>query len=241
MGYRLVCFDAGFTLLAPRRSLSDALRSVVAEHGHEVSEQQLHSAWEVADRWFWDDYNRPMNDAWTDDERIDATWRQYHSLMLGELGLADLHDQLIDTILAAQYAPDSWDLYPDVLPSLQELRAAGVRTGILSDWGSNLLPIIAGLGLAPDLDFVLASGAVGLSKPDPAFFRLAATRVGVPPGEALMVGDSYRADIEGARSAGMEAVLIQRPEWRDRREAAPPGVQVIASLAELAPIALGMD
>jgi putative hydrolase of the HAD superfamily len=236
MRYRLVCLDAGFTLLAPRRTLTDALRGVLAEHGHEVTDEQLHRAWEVADRWFWDDYHRPMNDTWGDDQRIDATWRQYHSLMLGELGLADEQHQLIDTILAAQYAPDSWELYPDVLPAILEMRVAGVRLGILSDWGSNLLPIIEELGLAPDLDFVIASGAVGLSKPDPAFFRLAAARAGLPPAEALMVGDSYRADIEGARAAGMDAILIRRPEWRDRRRPVPPGVKVIGSLAELPPI-----
>ena len=87
--------------------------------------------------------------------------------------------------------------------------------------------------MATQLDFVIASGAVGLSKPDPAFFRLAATGAGVPPGEALMVGDSYRADIEGAASAGMDGILIRRPEWRKRREAVPPQARVIASLAEL--------
>jgi putative hydrolase of the HAD superfamily len=236
MRYRLVCLDAGFTLLAPRRTLTDALRGVLAEHGHEVTDEQLHRAWEVADRWFWDDYHRPMNDTWGDDQRIDATWRQYHSLMLGELGLADEQHQLIDTILAAQYAPDSWELYPDVLPAILEMRVAGVRLGILSDWGSNLLPIVEELGLAAELDFVIASAAVGLSKPDPAFFRLAAARAGVPPAEALMVGDSYRADVEGARAAGMDAILIRRPEWRDRRRPVPPGVEVIASLAELPPI-----
>ena len=236
MRYRLVCLDAGFTLLAPRRTLTDALRGVLAERGHETSDERLHRAWEVADRWFWDDYHRPMNDTWADDQRIDATWRQYHSLMLEELGLADQQHQLIDTILAAQYAPDSWELYPDVLPAILEMRVAGVRLGILSDWGSNLLPIVEELGLAAELDFVIASGAVGLAKPDPAFFRLAATRAGMPPAEALMVGDSYRADVEGARAAGMDAILIRRPEWRDGRRPVPPGVEVIASLAELPPI-----
>jgi HAD superfamily hydrolase (TIGR01509 family) len=233
MRYRLVCLDAGFTLLAPRRTLNEALRGLLAEHGHDVSDEALHRAWEVADRWFWDDYHRPENDTWGDDDKIDASWRQYHALMLRELGLEDLGHQLIDTILAAQYAPESWELYPDVMPAIRELRRLGQRLGIVSDWGSNLVPIVEGLGLADKLDFVIASGAVGLSKPDPAFFRLAATRAGVPPGEALMVGDSYRADVEGARSAGMDGILIRRPEWRERRAAAPSEARVIASLAEL--------
>jgi putative hydrolase of the HAD superfamily len=233
MRYRLVCLDAGFTLLVPRRKLDEGLRGLLAEHGREVTDEDLHRAWEVADRWFWDDYHRSASDTWGDDEKIDATWRRYHSLMLGELGLEDPQHALIDAILAAQYAPDSWELYPDVLPAVRELREAGARLGILSDWGSNLLPIIGGLGLAAELDFVIASGAVGLAKPDPAFFRLAATRSGVPAGESLMVGDSYRADVVGAQSAGMDAILIRRPEWSERRESVPPEARVIASLAEL--------
>jgi HAD superfamily hydrolase (TIGR01509 family) len=233
MRYRLVCLDAGFTLLAPLRGLNDALRGVLAEHGHEVTDERLHRAWEVADSWFWDDYHRTENDTWSDDEKIDAAWRQYHALMLRELGLEDLEHRLIDRILSAQYAPEAWELYPDVLPAIHALREMGMRLGIVSDWGSNLLPIIEGLDLSAELDFVIASGAVGLSKPDPAFFRLAATRVGVPPGEAVMVGDSYRADVQGAQSAGMHGILIRRPEWSDRREPVPAEARVIASLSEL--------
>jgi len=239
MRYRLVCFDAGFTLLAPRRTLTDALRGVLAEHGHEVGDRDLHHAWEVADRWFWEGYRQPANDTWADDKRIDAHWRQYHAVMLRELGIDDAQGRLIDLILEGQYAPDSWELYPDVLPTLTELRAAGLRLGVISDWGSNLAPIIAGLGLDRLLDFALASGAEGMAKPDPAFFRLAAARAGVPTAEALMVGDSYRADVEGAQTAGMAGILLRRPEWRDRREAVPAGAVVIASLAELPGIVLG--
>ncbi|MEO8639082.1 MAG: HAD-IA family hydrolase [Chloroflexota bacterium] len=233
MRYRLVCLDAGFTLLAPKSTLGEALRGVLGEHGHDITDEQVHRAWEVADRWFWDNYQRPENDTWGDDAKIDAAWRQYHALMLRELGVDDPGHQLIDTILAAQYAPESWELYPDVLPAIRDLRELGLRLSVISDWGSNLLPIVDGLGLGAELDFVIASGAVGLSKPDPAIFRLAATRAGVPPAQALMVGDSYRADIEGAESAGMDGILIRRPEWKERREPVPHEARVIASLSQL--------
>jgi HAD superfamily hydrolase (TIGR01549 family) len=240
MRYRLVCLDAGFTCLSPVRSLSDALRGVLAQHGHEVSDEELHRAWEVANRWFSEDYHRSLNDTWADDALIDATWRKYHAVVLAELGLEDLHHRLIDTILAAQYAPDSWELYPDVRPTVSELRAAGLKLGIVSDWGSNLLPIVDGLGLAAEMDFVLASGAVRLSKRDPAIFWLAAERAGVDPGEALMVGDTISADVEVAQAAGMDGILLRRPEWTDGgHRPAPPGMRVIASLAELPAIVLG--
>lgn len=246
MPYRLVCLDAGFTLLAPRRSLADALTGVLAERGHPVTEADVRRAWEVADQWFWDEYHRPDNQTWGNDAEIERTWRAYHSLMLGELGFADRAHELLDEILASQFAADSWELYPDVVPALTELRRErpDLRIGVISDWGSNLGGILDGLGLGRYLDFVLASGAVGMAKPDPALFGLALERAGCRADEGLMVGDSLRADVEGARNAGLGGVLLVReqadaPDHRDPRIEIPDHVRVITSLGELPAIVAG--
>ncbi|MCC6619426.1 MAG: HAD-IA family hydrolase [Chloroflexi bacterium] len=240
--FRLLCLDAGFTLLSPRRTLADALSGVLVNDGVEVSEDAMRAAWEEADHWFWDEYHRPGNDTWTDDERIEDYWRRYHSVMLDQLGLEARH-AVLDRILATQFAPDAWEAYPDVVPMLKAVREMGdVRIGIVSDWGSNLRDILANLGLDSRLDFVLASGAVGVAKPNPDFFRLALDRAGVAPAEAIMVGDSYRADVLGAWSAGMDAV------WLDRRvganvtpadEPVPPDMIRIHSLAALPDLVRG--
>ncbi|HEX2195165.1 MAG TPA: HAD-IA family hydrolase [Candidatus Limnocylindria bacterium] len=245
MRYRLVCLDAGFTLLTPRRTLADALAGVLEERGHPVDREDLHKAWEAADRWFWDEYHRPRNDTWADDAAIDRTWREYHAVMLRELGFADAQHDLLEAILAGQYAADAWETYPDVEPALVALRRMpGLTTCVISDWGSNLEAIVAGLGLDRYLDFTLASGAVGFAKPDPALFRVALERAGVEPSEAVMVGDSLRADVEGARAAGMEGILLARPaEAADGHAPGPPDVppdtRVISTLAELPDIVAG--
>jgi HAD superfamily hydrolase (TIGR01549 family) len=236
MGYRLLCLDAGFTLLSPRPTLVDALSGVLLPDGRPITEDDLRAAWEDSDRWFWDEYHRPDNDTWTDDGRIEEYWRRYHSVLLGRLGVEARRD-VLDRILASQFSTDAWELYPDVEPMLAAVRRLdGVQVGIVSDWGSNLRPIVAQLGIDRSLDFVLPSGAVGVAKPSPAFFRMALAQAGVGPGEALMVGDSYRADVRGAWGAGMDAV------WLDRHEGiritpdgvpVPTDVRIIRSLDEV--------
>jgi len=235
MTYRLLCLDAGFTILTPRRTLADALSGVLAEDGRAVTEDELRAAWEDADRWFWDEYHRPGNDTWTDDGRIEEYWRRYHSIMLGRLGVEARHE-VLDRILASQWAADAWEPYPDVEPMLTAVREAGLTVGVVSDWGSNLRGILRDLSIDRYFDFVLPSGAVGVAKPDPAFYRMALETAGVAAAEGLMVGDSYRADVRGAWAAGMDAV------WLDRREGAsitpsdepiPTDVRRIHSLDEL--------
>jgi putative hydrolase of the HAD superfamily len=165
--------------------------------------------------------------------------------MLSELGFADRAHELLDTILTSQFAADAWELYPDVEPALAELRRIpGLSIGVISDWGSNLDGILSGLGLDRYLDFTLASGAVGLAKPDPELFRLALRRAGAHPSEGLMVGDSLRADVGGAEAAGMRGILLSRPHEDGDQHGhpaveVPPPITVIASLAELPAIVTG--
>jgi len=235
MGFRLLCLDAGFTILTPRRSLADALTGVLAADGHEVTEEELHAAWEASDQIFWDEYHRPGNETWTDDSRIEEYWRNYHRAMLDRVGVENQRE-ILDRILTSQFAPGAWEPYPDVEPMLDAVHALGVRIGVVSDWGSNLRGILAELELDRRLDFVLPSGAVGVAKPNPAFFRMAADAAGVRPDEALMVGDSYRADVRGAWSAGMDAAWLDRSEGisiTPDREPRPDDVRRITSLDEV--------
>jgi putative hydrolase of the HAD superfamily len=236
MGYRLLCLDAGFTLLSPRPTLVDALSGVLLPDGRPITEDDLRTAWEESDRWFWDEYHRPDNDTWTDDGRIEDYWRRYHGILLGRLGV-EARGEVLDRILASQFSTDAWELYPDVEPMLVEVRAlGGVTIGIVSDWGSNLRAIVGELGLDRYLDFVLPSGAVGVAKPNRAFFRMALDRAGVRPEEGLMVGDSYRADVRGAWGVGMDAVWLDRTEGisiTPDGEPEPTDARIIRSLDEL--------
>lgn len=96
----------------------------------------------------------------------------------------------------------------DVVAILRELRDAGVPVYALSNWNADTFALVE--PLHPFLgwfDGLVISGREGLVKPEPAIFELLADRYGFALGDALFIDDS-RANVDGARSAGMDAVLF---------------------------------
>ena len=235
MSFRLLCLDAGFTLLTPRRSFAEALTEALSDDGRTITDDELQAIWDDGDRWWWDEYHRPGNDTWTDDSRIDDYWRRYHSFVLDRLGV-EARTEVLDRLMTGQSTADAWEPYPDVEPMLRAVREMDVAIGVVSDWGSSLREILAGLEMDRRIDFVLPSGAVGVAKPNPAFFGIALESAGVAPEDALMVGDSYRADVRGAWAAGMDAVWLNRTDGvsiTPDDEPIPTDVRMIRSLDEV--------
>jgi len=107
MRYRLICFDAGFTLIEPIRTTAATLADVLASAGIPPTEAALQRAWNAADAWFLEQYHRPGNDTWMADERIQRTWLRYHSLMLHELGADDPDQRLAAAAIAGYAAPEN--------------------------------------------------------------------------------------------------------------------------------------
>jgi HAD superfamily hydrolase (TIGR01549 family) len=86
-------------------------------------------------------------------------------------------------------------------------------------------------GLAPFVHALIVSERVGVSKPDPAIFTAALERLACRADEAVMVGDSWTADIAGARAAGI------RPIWFNPMELPlPAGAEPVAQLRSLEPV-----
>lgn len=92
---------------------------------------------------------------------------------------------------------------------LRELRLQGVRISVVTNgWVDKQKQTLAGLGLTPLVDDVVISREVGLSKPDPAIYRLALTRLGVDAPDAWFVGDSPRNDVWGPQQVGLRAAYL---------------------------------
>jgi len=103
---------------------------------------------------------------------------------------------------------ENFTLYEDAPPVLAELRRHDLRIGLVSNGQRDLDEFTRHHSL--DVDTVIGSKAHGRTKPHPSIFVAALHALGVAPDEAAMVGDSYEDDIEGARSLGMRAILLDR-------------------------------
>ena len=87
-------------------------------------------------------------------------------------------------------------------------------------------------GLAGFFDVVVVSGAVNKRKPNLEIFRNALEQLGVCAEEAVFVGDTVDADVQGAKAAGMRTIYIERRPQKDAETACPD--QTIKNLKQLA-------
>jgi putative hydrolase of the HAD superfamily len=147
------------------------------------------------------------------------------------VGMFERFDQFFEHVYQVFADPASWKLYPEVVPTLKELRSRGLELGIVSNFDSRLFEVLRGLGIAEFFDTVTISSLAHAAKPSPRIFELALEQHAVEPAEAVHVGDSMRDDVEGATKAGLTAVLLVR-----EGKQAPPGVSTICALDELLPL-----
>ncbi len=104
-----------------------------------------------------------------------------------------------------------WELFPEVLETLEALRPQ-YRLGVISNFDGRLRMIVEQLGIAQFFNPLVISSEVGADKPDLFIFERALQLAGVAPGEALHVGDDPMGDWEGAAAAGLHVFKLDRPQ-----------------------------
>jgi putative hydrolase of the HAD superfamily len=133
-----------------------------------------------------------------------------------------------DELLAVLLESLEFSAFGDVRPALDALRNRNVRLVVLSNWDVSLANVLERVGLAMLFDGIVTSSEVGARKPAAAIFQRALDVAGITSERAVHVGDSVLEDVEGARAAGIDAVLLRR----DGRPG-PAGVTTVPSLTAL--------
>ena len=208
-----VLLDVDFTLVMPGPELGpDAYRSLAGVHGLSL-DLDLYADARIAAI---EDFERhPELDH---DEEI---WVRFTEDIVRGMGgegpeVAAVAREIVGRWEHARH----FELYDDVMPVLAELRAMGLKLGLVSNTSRDLGAFVDHFGL--DVDAWVSSGSHGKVKPSPLIFAAALELLGVTASDAVMVGDSVEDDIEGAEAAGMTAVLLDRagrfPERANRIE-----------------------
>lgn len=116
------------------------------------------------------------------------------------------------------------------LVALQRNRYWRTAEGLSLDAG----PFVAAL------EYATGTAATVVGKPSAAFFALAVATLGVPREQVVVVGDDATTDVQGARVAGLRAVLVRTGKYRSGDEDAAPGADaVLDSIADLPVILTG--
>ena len=230
---RVVFFDAAETLFHVNGTVAEIYFQHAVQFGYQPKPESIPLITEAFRRAFHD--APPPVFAATESARIKQSERLWwfdvvHNVFY-RVGMFERFDEFFEHVFNVFADPGSWKLFPEVLPTLKELRNRRLELGIVSNFDSRLFNIVRGLGIADLFDTITISSLAHAAKPSPKIFELALEQHAIEPAEALHVGDSLRDDIEGATKAGLTAVLVAR-----HGKKAPPHIRAIRTLDELVPL-----
>jgi putative hydrolase of the HAD superfamily len=198
-----IFFDAVGTIIFPDPPAAEAYAAVGRRHGSclplEVIQDRFRVVLQAEEERDW------QNDLRTDEAREVRRWRHIVGAVLDDVSHPEDCFQELFTHFAC---PTAWGCVPEAGEVLAELARRGYRLGLASNYDSRLRSVVAGLPALRPLASLVISSEVGWRKPARGFFEAVVERSGVPGEQVLLVGDDPVNDAEGARAAGLQALLI---------------------------------
>jgi len=221
---RAVLFDVDFTIAKPGPDLGpEGYQRMAARYGFDLDP----SRYEDARRAALDTLERHP-----ELEHEEEVWVLFTERIIRGMGgdSDSAYDCAAEMTRAWEHA-HNFDLYEDVLPTLDDLRRRGRKLGLVSNTARDLAAFVRHHAL--EVDAALSSRAHGKVKPHESIFRAVLAELEVEAEDAAMVGDSVEDDIEGAEALGIRPFLL------DRDGRYPDAANRLTDLREL-PAALGL-
>ncbi|WP_410790713.1 HAD family hydrolase [Kribbella sp. C-35] len=161
---------------------------------------------------------------WLPSESVTAELNPVHALERGQIAVPDFERKLASILLRRDGTPvpaegliermfAHFEHQPAMSALVRRVNERGIRTALLSNSWGNTYPRDTWDGMFDD---IVISGEVGLRKPEPEIFQLAAQRLGLEPAECVFV-DDLQLNVDGAREVGMTAIL--HTEYDETRRA----------------------
>ena len=202
--FKAIFFDFGDTLAFNNQSFVEGLHKILRTININVSIERLQSVVRMADSG-----ELVSERLKARDEKAYRAFRiKYYKYVLGLLGYPQQDNEYAEYLHNMIPYYHNTYLKPESLLVLSTLRKAGYKLGIVSNFCHALPRICRELGITDKVDFIVYSDDVGYEKPSPYIFKEALERASTAPEEAIHVGDSYVADVLGARAVGITPILV---------------------------------
>lgn len=206
---RAILFDAAGTLFYLTKTVGDHYAYVGREVGLNLDAQKLesafHAAWQQMPRRAAIDSPRENDDKGWWRELVDHVFDQV-APSVNELDRDNFFEVAYEHFAEAGV----WELYPDVLEVLEQLRAR-FQLAVISNFDGRLRFILQHLGISNYFSYIFISSELGADKPDPEIFRRALKIMHLNADEVVHVGDDPERDWNAAKAAGLLVFRLDRP------------------------------
>jgi putative hydrolase of the HAD superfamily len=203
-----ILFDAGGTLFDLQPTREEVFQRLFSSHGFDVPMEKLTAVLSKAERRF-DDHAAKLNGV-----SEEPFWKQYDKYVLDGVGYTGDLESFSKEVSSEfdKLIPDvkSWAEYPDARPLLDDLVDRKFGLGVVSNATDLVRRVLDNLGLTRYFQSIVVSEEVGVRKPDPRIFHIAAKEIRTAPNRAIYIGDRLAIDVIGAKRAGMNAILLDR-------------------------------
>jgi putative hydrolase of the HAD superfamily len=219
---RAIVFDVVGTLIHPEPPAARVYAEVGARFGSRLSVEAIAGRFAAA---FQREEEADRAAGWrTSEERERQRWRTIVDRVLDDVTDPEA---CFEELFEHFSRPEAWRLDAEVPGLLEQLARRGYALGLASNYDGRLRRVLAGLPVLQLITHQVISSEVGWRKPAVGFFAALGRVVGLPLNQILYVGDAWVNDYEGARAAGLPAVLL------DPRGRAPVGVSRVTRLTDL--------
>ncbi|MFC0626622.1 HAD family hydrolase [Kribbella deserti] len=191
------------------------LRGLLVDWGGVLTSDLSHALrqWADKDELDFDAYFTAITD-WIAATPVEAELNPIHALERGLIAVPDFERKLAAVLVRRDGRPVEaegligrmfahFEHAPQMSALVRRARAKGFRTALLSNSWGNTYPRDTWDGM---FDAIVISGEVGLRKPEPEIYHLAAERIGLEPAECVFI-DDMQPNVDGARVLGMTAIL----------------------------------
>jgi len=209
MKIRAVLFDMGKTLKYDYGSPDEVFQRILASLGISRPLQAIKNAFLNAEK---EARNLDMRSSFGKIRR-EEYWHKWDSLVLRNLGMANI-EELAEIVQSKWFDFVGSKPYPEVMGVLSRLKKRGLKVGLISAGYEDEIEHILGKANLEKkyFDIIVGVDTIKKTKPSPDVFRHALCKLNVKPDEALFVGDHIDMDYNGARAAGIRALLIERED-----------------------------